>query len=55
MMRSSIIRLVVFLKSGIRRIQSSIHRNKKTIFKYLGKIVIFFVKTIIEMILQDWF
>ena len=54
-MRSSIIRFVVFLKSGIRRIRSSIHKNKKAICKYLGKIVIFFVKTIIEMILQDWF
>lgn len=52
-MRTSICRVVVTLKSGIRRIQSLLRENKKAICKCVGKLILFLVKTIIEVFLQD--
>lgn len=52
-MRTSICRVVATLKSGIRRIRSFVRENKKAICKCVGKLVLFLIKTIIEVFLQD--
>ena len=54
-MRTSFCQFVTTIKSGIRSIQAFIHKNKKTIAKYIGKFVLFIMKTLIEVFLEDWF
>jgi len=45
----------VFFKSGIEQVVSFFKKNKKSIIKNVGKVVIFFAKTIIESIIRDLF
>jgi len=52
-MRTSIGRVVETLKSGIKRVRSFLRDNKKAIFKAIGKMILFILKTIIEVFLED--
>lgn len=54
-MKTSIHRFVITFKSGIETIQKFFHKHKKMIAVYVGKIVLFLVKTIIEVFLEDLF
>lgn len=54
-MRTSFHRFVTTIKSGIGSIPTFFRNHKKTVAKYLGRIVIFVAKTLIEMFIEDLF
>lgn len=54
-MKISIHRFVISFKSGIDTIQEFFRKHKKMIAIYIGKIVLFLVKTIIENFFDDLF
>lgn len=43
----------VFFKSGIESVIAFCKKNKKTIIRLVGKLVIYICKTIIELFLDD--
>lgn len=43
----------VFFKSGIESVVAFCKKNKKTIIRLVGKLVIYICKTVIELLLDD--
>ncbi len=54
-MKQFFLRIKAFLKSGISKMVSYGRKNKKAIFRLLGKLVIYVCKTIIELFLNGRF
>ena len=54
-MKTSIHRFVITFKSGIKTFQEFFSKHKKMIAINVGKTVLFLVKTLIEVFLEDLF
>ncbi len=54
-MREFCRKVKVFFKSGIESVIAFCKKNKKTIIRLVGKLVIYICKTVIELFLDDLF
>ncbi|NLK71947.1 MAG: hypothetical protein GX285_02865 [Clostridiales bacterium] len=52
-MREFCRKVKVFFKSGIESVIAFCKKNKKTIIRLVGKLVIYICKTVIELFLDD--
>lgn len=52
-MREFCRKVKVFFKSGIESVVAFCKKNKKTIIRLVGKLVIYICKTVIELLLDD--
>ncbi len=52
-MRAFCRKVKVFFKSGIESVIAFCKKNKKTIIRLVGKLVIYICKTVIELFLDD--
>jgi hypothetical protein len=52
-MREFCRKVKVFFKSGIESVIAFCRKNKKTIIRLVGKLVIYICKTVIELFLDD--
>ena len=52
-MREFCRKVKVFFKSGIESVIALCKKNKKTIIRLVGKLVIYICKTVIELFLDD--
>ena len=52
-MREFCRKVKVFFKSGIESVIAFCKKNKKTIIRLIGKLVIYICKTVIELFLDD--
>ena len=52
-MRAFCRKVKVFFKSGIETVSAFCKKNKKTIIRLVGKLVIYICKTVIELFLDD--
>lgn len=52
-MREFCRKVKVFFKSGIEAVIAFCKKNKKTIIRLVGKLVIYICKTVIELFLDD--
>ena len=52
-MREFCRKVKVFFKSGIESVIAFCEKNKKTIIRLVGKLVIYICKTVIELFLDD--
>lgn len=52
-MREFCRKVKVFFKSGIESVIAFCKKNKKTVIRLIGKLVIYICKTVIELFLDD--